>query len=210
MCNSRKQEIVTLRKLNRIIKKVKDIEKESAGNDNKKIMLYNKKWQNIENVTFLKKQQQHVSLNNDPNRWGKEEGRRVEFFYVLFKQWETLALIGYSCEDFPSRTTWSRLLLRNEEIRPNIWPEIPEDLGLWRRPACQTLSKALDISSATAQVAPDLLKALAILSDTTVKRSAIDQKDLKPYWKSWKKPHISLDDQQYIYLQVFQRLLITT
>ena len=86
LCNSRKQEIVTLRKLNRIIKKVKDIEKESAGNDNKKIMLYNKKWQNIENVTFLKKQQQHVSLNNDPNRWGKEEGRSVEFFYVLFKQ----------------------------------------------------------------------------------------------------------------------------
>ena len=86
LCNSRKQEIVTLRKLNRIIKKVKDIEKESAGNDNKKIMLYNKKWQNIENVTFLKKQQQHVTLNNDPNRWGKEEGRRVEFFYVLFKQ----------------------------------------------------------------------------------------------------------------------------
>ena len=86
LCNSRKQEIVTLRKLNRIIKKVKDIEKESAGNDNKKIMLYNKKWQNIENVTFLKKQQQRVSLNNDPNRWGKEEGRRVEFFYVLFKQ----------------------------------------------------------------------------------------------------------------------------
>ena len=35
-----------------------------------------------------------------------------------------------------------------------------------RRPACQTLSKALDISSATAQLAPDMLKALAILSDT--------------------------------------------
>ena len=42
---------------------------------------------------------------------------------------------------------------------------------MWRRPACQTLSKALDISSATARVAPDLLKALAILSDTTVRRS---------------------------------------
>ena len=55
---------------------------------------------------------------------------------------------------------------------------------MWRRPACQTLSKALDISSATARVAPDLLKALAILSDTTVRRSAVDQEDLKPYWKS--------------------------
>ena len=40
---------------------------------------------------------------------------------------------------------------------------------MWRRPAFQTLSKALDISSATAQVVPDLLKALAILSDSTEK-----------------------------------------
>ena len=27
---------------------------------------------------------------------------------------------GYSCEDFPSRTTQSHLLLRKEKIRPNI------------------------------------------------------------------------------------------
>ena len=33
---------------------------------------------------------------------------------------QTPALTGYSCEDFPSRTTQSRLLLRKEEIRPNI------------------------------------------------------------------------------------------
>ena len=32
----------------------------------------------------------------------------------------TPALTGYSCEDFPSRTTRSHLLLRKEEIRPNI------------------------------------------------------------------------------------------
>ena len=56
---------------------------------------------------------------------------------------------------------------------------------MWRRPPCQTLSKTLDISSATAWVAPDLLKALAILSDTTVGRSAVDQEDLKPFWKSF-------------------------
>ena len=66
------------------------------------------------------------------------------------------------------------------------------------------MSKALDISSVTAPVAPDLLKALAILSDTTVRRSAVDR-DLKPYWKS-EKGHISLGDQQSYYLQVFQRL----
>ena len=54
---------------------------------------------------------------------------------------------------------------------------------MWR-PACQTLSKALDISSATAWVAPDLLKALAILSDTAVKGFAVDREDKK---KSEKK-----------------------
>ena len=34
-------------------------------------------------------------------------------------------------------------------------------------------------------------KALAILSHTTVRRSAVDQEDLKPYWKSEKRPHFS-------------------
>ena len=105
--------------------------------------------------------------------------------------WGTPALTAYSCEDFPSRTTQSRLLLRKKEIRPNIWPEIPQDLSLWRRWACQNLSKALDLSSATARVAPDLLKALAILSYITVRRSEVDQEDLQPYWKSEKRPHFS-------------------
>ena len=35
----------------------------------------------------------------------------------------------------------------------------------------------------TPQVAPDVLKAPAILSDTTIRRSAVDREDLKPYWK---------------------------
>ena len=95
--------------------------------------------------------------------------------------WGTLALNGYSCEDFPSRTTESCLLLRKEEIRSNTWPETPKELSLWRRPACQTLSKALNISSATARVALDPLKALTILPDTTVRTSAVDREDLKPY-----------------------------
>ena len=104
--------------------------------------------------------------------------------------WGTPALTRYSCEDSPSRPTRSRLLLRKEEIRPNIWPEIPLDLSLWRRPAFQTLSKASDISSATARVAPELLKTLAILSDTAMRRSVVDQEDLKPYWKSEKRPFL--------------------
>ena len=53
----------------------------------------------------------------------------------------------------------------------------------------KALSKALYISSATARVAPDLLKAPAVLSDTTIRRSAVGQEDLKPYWKSEKRPY---------------------
>ena len=91
----------------------------------------------------------------------------------------------------PIQNKRSCLLLKKEEIRPNIWPEILYDLSLWRRPTYKTLLKALYISSATTQVAPDLLKALAILSDTTVRRSAVDREDLKPHWKLEKKPHFS-------------------
>ena len=39
--------------------------------------------------------------------------------------WGNPASTGYSCEDFPSRTTQSHLLLRKEEIMRNNWPEIP-------------------------------------------------------------------------------------
>ena len=62
---------------------------------------------------------------------------------------------------------------------------------MWIRPACQALSEALDISSATAQIALGLLKALVILSDKTVRRSAADREDLKPYWKSEKMPNFN-------------------
>ena len=105
--------------------------------------------------------------------------------------WRTPALTGYSWEDFPSRPLEAIYYWEKKEIRSNIWPETPKDLSLWRRPACQTLSYALDMSSATARVATDLLKALAILSDTTVRRSAVDREDLKPYLKSEKRPHFS-------------------
>ena len=43
----------------------------------------------------------------------KSLGPRIE-------PWKTAALTGYSCEDYPPRTIRTRLLLRKEEIRPNI------------------------------------------------------------------------------------------
>ena len=54
--------------------------------------------------------------------------------------------------------------------------------------------EALDTSSATARVAPDLLQALQFCQmATTVRRSAVNREDLKPCWK---KKNISLGDQQ--------------
>ena len=56
-----------------------------------------------------------------------------------------------------------------------------------------SMTNPVNIWSATAQVAPNLLKAPAILSDTTVIRSAVGREDLKPYRKL-KKGHSSLGD----------------
>ena len=52
-------------------------------------------------------------------------------------------------------------------------------------------AESLDISSLTASIAPEPLKTLAILSETTVRRSAVDQEQLKPYWKPEKRSHFS-------------------
>ena len=48
-------------------------------------------------------------------------------------------------------------------------------MNFWKRPACQTMPKPLDRSSATAQVAPDLLPSLASVSGTTARGSAVGQ-----------------------------------
>ena len=47
---------------------------------------------------------------------------------LRMEPWGTPALTGYCCQDLPSTTTQSHLLLRKEEKkRPNIWPETPKD-----------------------------------------------------------------------------------
>ena len=78
-----------------------------------------------------------------------------------------------------------------------------------KKTSIQTLLKALDISSATAWVAPDLLKALAILSDTTARRSAVDREDLKPYWKSEKRQHCNRWSTILLFTS-FSKALLTT
>ena len=69
------------------------------------------------------------------------------------------------------------------------------------------------ISSATTGVAPDLLKALAILSDTAARRPAVDREDLQPYWKSEKKEYLQvfyLEYQNLGDLYIFALLLDTS
>ena len=108
---------------------------------------------------------------------------------LIMDPWVSQALIGYSCEGFLYRTTQSHLLMR-KEVRPNIWSEIPWCKFVKKISMLSSL-KAWDISRATARVALNLLKVLTILLDISVRRSAVDQEDLNPYWKSEKRPHFS-------------------
>ena len=150
-----------------------------------------------------------ISIDSNVTSSGRSLMYSMKRVVPRMKPWGTPALTEYSCEDFLSRTTRSCPFLRKEEIGPNIWPEIPQDLSLCWIPACRTLSKALDISSATALVAPDLLKALAILSDTTVRRPAVDREDLKPYWKSEKRSHFFMWSTILLFTS-FAKTLLTT
>ena len=52
-------------------------------------------------------------------------------------------------------------------------------------------AKSLGYIKSYSSSSPDLIKALGILSDTTVRRSAVNREDLKPYRKSEKRSHFS-------------------
>ena len=62
------------------------------------------------------------------------------------------------------------------------------------------------MSSATARVARDLLKTIAILSNRTTRRSAVLIRETYNYTANQKKGHISVGDQKFHYLQDSQRL----
>ena len=49
-----------------------------------------------------------------------------------------------------------------------------------KKTSSPTLLEALDISKTTVWVDPDLFKTVAILVDTTVRRSAVEEEGLKP------------------------------
>ena len=116
--------------------------------------------------------------------------------YIEKSKWKQSGFFDH--RSYAEKRTWKRLgffdqrnyiekVCRNDvEIRRNLVFDISIYCGYngnahWA--ACWILSKALNISSAAAWVAPDLLKALAVLWDTTVRRFAFDQEDLKAWWK---------------------------
>ena len=101
------------------------------------------------------------------------------------ERWGTVALTRYYCKEFSPRTTKTSLLLQKDKMMPYTGPGIPYVLNFWRRPACHTITLALDISSVIAQIT------LIVLSNTTVTRSTVDQEELKPHWKSEQRPNFS-------------------
>ena len=123
------------------------------------------------------------------------------------KPWGTPAWTGCSCEDFPLLMTfYSKPCITKKKRNTSkylSWNSIR--LKFVKRTSMSDPVKSLRYITCYNSTSPDLLKATAILSDTTVRRSAVDQEDLKQYGNK-KKSHNSLDDQQSYYLQVFQRL----
>ena len=119
----------------------------------------------------------------------------------------TPALTRYSSEDFPrllkspitekSRNKVKYLawnFIRSSFVKNTNMPNSIKSLGYIK---CYSLSN------------PRPAKSLAILSDTTVGRSAVDQKDLKPYWKSEKKPPFSRLSTIVLF-RSFSKTLLTT
>ena len=117
----------------------------------------------------------------------KGVGPRVEL-------WETLAITAYSCEDFPSRITQSRLLLlRKKNIRPNIWPEIAYDLSFMERKKTSMSNpvKNLGYTNCYSLSSPRTVKKRKNFIRYNCKKICSWFKDLKPYCKSEKRPRFS-------------------
>ena len=76
-------------------------------------------------------------------------------------------------------------------------------LTLVKKTSIPNSVKSLEISSATAR------EALAILSEKCVRRSAVDREDLKPYWKSDKRPYFSKWSTIVLYTS-FSKTSLTT
>ena len=96
---------------------------------------------------------------------------------------------GYSRKDLASRAIQKHLLLRKVEIRPNDWPEIPQDSSLsLKKNSMPNPIKSLEYFSCYS-----LGSFIPIKSPGNSARcnwgSSAYWEDLKPYWKSEKRLH---------------------
>ena len=106
--------------------------------------------------------------------------------------WGTPTLTGYFCDDIPSKnhSKPSSTKKKQNKAKYRTWVSVRFEF-VKKTSMPYPRSRALNISSTTAQIVPDLLKALKCLSDTNVRRSAVDREDPKPCWKSEMRPHFS-------------------
>ena len=114
----------------------------------------------------------------------KNVGRRVE-------PWGTPAWTENSCEVFPSRTSWSCLLLRKKEARPNIGPEIPQDLSFVKKTSMSNPVESPGYMKCHSLSSPRPVKSHSNSIRYQCQRSAVDREDLKWCWESEKRPHFS-------------------
>ena len=113
----------------------------------------------------------------------------------------TPALTEYFCEEFPSRTTRNCLLLRKEETSLR--------LKFKKKKSMPNPVKSLRYMKCYSPRSPRTIKRPSNLSDTIAKRSKVDREDLKPYWKSEKRPYFSRRSTILLFTS-FSATLLTT
>ena len=142
---------------------------------------------------------------------GQTEGRtdRPYFKGTFPANAGTAALTRYSYEDFLFRTICGHFFTekRSNKVKHRTWNSIR--FKFVKKISSPNSVKAFDISSTTARVARDLLKSLAILLDTTIRRSAVDWEDLKLYWKLQKKGLFLQEINKPIIYNFFKNLTTT-
>ena len=99
--------------------------------------------------------------------------------------WGTPALVWKEEDDIPSTTT---LRLRSERKLSNYLQSFgarPKEVSLARRFLCHTISKAFEMSKATARVSFLDSRVLFQIWVTYARMSPVDRCRLKPYCLSW-------------------------
>ena len=102
--------------------------------------------------------------------------------------WGTPEVTGYSCEDFPSRTTQLSITEKRNKTEYLTWNSIK--LMFVKKINMPNPVKSLGYIKCYSSSSPRSLKRPRN-SDVTVRRSAVDREDLKPHGKSEKRPHYS-------------------